>query len=668
MTKVGSKKVIAVVVTYNRKDLLRECLEALLSQDYDNCEILVVDNASTDGTKDYIKDFLKNKKIHYANTGKNIGGAGGFNYGIKEAYKIGCDYIWLMDDDSIVRKNSLKELMTADKTLGGDYGFLTSKILWTDGKPCVMNRPKKTFSSWLKDYDAKLTKVAMASFVSLFLKAETVKEFGLPIKEFFIWTDDWEYTRRISRKKACYFVGDSVVTHKCKQNIGASIANVPDDRVERFKYMYRNDVYLYRREGIKGALLFRIRLLIHEMRLKKSSLPDKRVRAQMMKDAIKSGKDFNPEIEYVEGEKNVAEFFGEPFNYGGQEAFALNMYSAIDQKRFNFTFITPFGCENSIIKEKTKLNGDKIIHDDNPFESKLRKKFIVQTANKHLNSSFDVVHIHSGSTFTLLNVAKIAKKKGIKKVIVHSHSVSDGGIKYRIIKTISDIKIGKYADIFFACSKAAGVARFPKRIIASKKFYIIKNGIKLSDYKFSKSKRDEYRKEFGLSDKHIIVNVGRFSVEKNQLFILEVLKNLLRVDEKSFLILVGGDGEMLPDIEKRIEKLDLKKRVLILRNRDDIKNILDMSDIFVLPSTREGFPFVAIEAQANGLPCIFSDTITHEANVSEAFHTAKVNDTQDWEEKISMLISKGRINTQKSLEINGFSISQMKETIEDIYG
>ena len=298
MEKV-SKKVMAVIVTYNRKELLKECLNALLNQNYKNCEILVVINGSTDGTEEYVAKELSNKKVHHINTGKNLGGAGGFNAGIKEAYRLGCDYIWIMDDDSIVHKDSLDELLNADAKLNGNYGFLSSKVLWTDNSLCVMNKQKRTFSKWFKNFDSDLEEIAMASFVSLFIKSSVVKELGLPIKDFFIWTDDWEYTRRISRKYKCYYVGKSVVTHKCRENIGASIATVPDDRLDRFKYMYRNDVVLYRREGFKGKILLKIRLAIHKARVLKAKGIDKKKRIKIINDAIKEGKKFFPEIEEI---------------------------------------------------------------------------------------------------------------------------------------------------------------------------------------------------------------------------------------------------------------------------------------------------------------------------------------------------------------------------------
>lgn len=299
MEKVSNKKVIAIIVTYNRKELLKESIEAILNQDYDNCIPLIVDNASTDGTYDYLKEYVDENKIIYKNTGSNLGGAGGFNYGMKEAYKLGCDFMWIMDDDCIAHKDTLTEFIKADEKLNGKYGFLSSKVLWKDDSICLMNKQKKTFSKWLKDFETNYQEIALGSFVSFFVKSSTVKEYGLPIKDFFIWSDDWEYSRRISRNEKCYFISSSIVTHKCKENIGASIASVDGDRLDRFKYLYRNDCVLYRGEGIKGKILLEIRLLLHKARILKSDKKDKKIRIKIINDAVKEGKKFYPEIEKV---------------------------------------------------------------------------------------------------------------------------------------------------------------------------------------------------------------------------------------------------------------------------------------------------------------------------------------------------------------------------------
>ena len=144
------KNVAAVIVTYNRKKFLKKCIEALLEQEKsEECDILVIDNASTDGTKEEIVKYIELEQVIYINTGNNLGGAGGFNFGIKEAVRLGYKYIWLMDDDCIVHKDSLKELLEADKKLDGNYGFLSSVVLWKDGTVCKMNK-QKISSNWFE--------------------------------------------------------------------------------------------------------------------------------------------------------------------------------------------------------------------------------------------------------------------------------------------------------------------------------------------------------------------------------------------------------------------------------------------------------------------------------------------------------------------------------------
>ena len=210
--------VAAVVVTYNRLPLLRQCLAALAAQTAQDLTIFLVDNASTDGTAEAVAEMALPNLV-YRNTGKNLGGAGGFAYGVREAALAGYDALWLMDDDTL-----------------------------------PMNLQRVTPYKDLPGFDGERIPAVMASFVSLFLRTEIVRRYGLPIAEFFIWSDDWEYTRRISRAQPCYVVPASRVVH-AMQNPG--IVNIAADvpaRWERYRYFYRNDVVLYRREGLRGWL------------------------------------------------------------------------------------------------------------------------------------------------------------------------------------------------------------------------------------------------------------------------------------------------------------------------------------------------------------------------------------------------------------------------------
>lgn len=292
-------KVAGIVVTYNRKELLLENIEALLKQTRKDClTIIVVDNNSTDGTRASLEDYIKGEHVLYVNTGKNLGGAGGFHYGIRYAAEHDFDYVWVMDDDCIPTETALESFLDAGKKLEGKYGFLASKVLWKDHNICKMNIQRSTLWHTVSDWNTEIVPIIMSSFVSLFMSTQIVREYGLPIKEFFIWTDDWEYTRRISLNLPCYLVNHSVVIHKSKSNFGANIASELPDRLGRYDYLYRNDVFLYRREGLNGFLYEVLRIIFHTLKVIKSAQDMKLERLKKIYCATYRGLFFHPTIEF----------------------------------------------------------------------------------------------------------------------------------------------------------------------------------------------------------------------------------------------------------------------------------------------------------------------------------------------------------------------------------
>lgn len=299
--------VVAVVVTYNRRDLLEECICALLQSDYCNLKIAVVDNASSDGTEELVRSrFSQNPAVHYFNTGKNLGGAGGFNYGMKKAMELGCDRIWLMDDDCIVRSDSLSKLIEADQALKGGFGFLCSKVLWKDGSMCRMNIPKISFSKKIEGTESSNTPVIFCTFVSFYLKTDTVREMGYPISDFFIWADDLEYSRRISRVHQSYFVPDSVVVHKSNMNIGSDLAADHSKDLGRYSFAYRNEYYVFRREGIQGRIYYTLKVLYHKAKIRRSK-DRSEYKIKLIDKAVAEGRTFDPPVEMVRSEGNSHE-------------------------------------------------------------------------------------------------------------------------------------------------------------------------------------------------------------------------------------------------------------------------------------------------------------------------------------------------------------------------
>lgn len=291
--------VITVVVTYNRKELLRKGLSCLMSQTHP-CDVLVVDNASTDGTKEMIDVEFNRNEVIYMNTGSNLGGSGGNQLGIKKAVLMGYEYIWIMDDDTWPEKDALEQLFKADKKLSGNWGFLSSVAYWTDGSICKMNWQKKDIFRHVKekDYRHSIVKVHMATFVSLLVKAEVVKQVGLPIGEYFIWTDDWEFTGRISRAGyQGFMVTDSKVVHAMKQNMRVNFALEADkDRIERFHYIYRNDVNCYRQYGLIGWLYLISKMSYTTISILLKSRDDKFKKVKIMLQGFHEGFFFEPKI------------------------------------------------------------------------------------------------------------------------------------------------------------------------------------------------------------------------------------------------------------------------------------------------------------------------------------------------------------------------------------
>ena len=175
-------KVAAIIVTFNRKDKLLRCIDAVSMQTSDvQPDIILVDNNSSDGTGELIRQYIsehedKGARILYHNLGYNSGGAGGFCFGLRKAAESGYDFMWLMDDDCIPAPDALEQFLRSDRSLGGDYGFLSGRVLWKDGTPCVMNIQRQTVTRNISFPVSDPVPVEMASFASLFIPAGIVRE------------------------------------------------------------------------------------------------------------------------------------------------------------------------------------------------------------------------------------------------------------------------------------------------------------------------------------------------------------------------------------------------------------------------------------------------------------------------------------------------------------
>jgi rhamnopyranosyl-N-acetylglucosaminyl-diphospho-decaprenol beta-1,3/1,4-galactofuranosyltransferase len=195
--------VSAVVVTYNRKELLKECLDALLNQTYPLDSIILVDNASTDGTEEFLKEhgYLKNSKIDYVRLSENTGGAGGFYEGMKRGYEKGYDWLWLMDDDGYAPKNCLEIILQDAKknNLKAINPLVVDKEDNTKLSFGLAGNMMKTDETIKKADNNGLIYGKANPFNGTFLHKDIIVKCGFVKKEMFIWGDETEYFLRIKK-------------------------------------------------------------------------------------------------------------------------------------------------------------------------------------------------------------------------------------------------------------------------------------------------------------------------------------------------------------------------------------------------------------------------------------------------------------------------------------
>lgn len=292
-------KVSAVVVTYNRVEMLKEVICALLSSKARLNHVIVIDNNSDKATQDFLLSM--GSSIEYVRLTENLGGAGGFNRGIRYFMEhTEDDAVWLMDDDTVPDESTLSSLIDFADTIGS-YGFLASDVRWIDGSRALMNNlTLKNGLGKVPEDATQSVKVANATFVSLLMSRDIIQKIGLPITEFFIWGDDIEYTERAERIAPGYFVPKANVVHKMSKNVGTNIVTDDEERIPRYYFAYRNKMYYGRKRGWIGHLKSNLRIIADAFQiLITPNVSRRRERLSSLIRGVIDGRRFNPKIEYL---------------------------------------------------------------------------------------------------------------------------------------------------------------------------------------------------------------------------------------------------------------------------------------------------------------------------------------------------------------------------------
>ena len=332
-------------------------------------------------------------------------------------------------------------------------------------------------------------------------------------------------------------------------------------------------------------------------------------------------------------------------NYGGVEMVVMNYYRYIDKTKVQFDF---FALEGSTIPQKKEIEslGGRVFVVPKYTHLIRYEKAIIKLFKEN---RYKIVHSHMNtlSVFSLLG----AKVAGVPNRILHNHSTAGKG---ETKKNIMKYALRPFAKLFptelCACSKLAGNWIYGK----GTKFKVFNNAIDLDKYKYDDKKRESLRAELGLEGKKVIGHIGRFCYQKNHDFLIDIFNEVLKVEKDASLMLIG-EGELEQEVKDKVKKLGIEDRVLFMGKRPDAYRYYQAMDLFLLPSRYEGLPVVGVEAQACGLPCVFSDCVTDEAKFLNS--TVYVSGgIEEYVEKVVEGLKAERKDTSEEMRKVGFDI------------
>ena len=347
-------------------------------------------------------------------------------------------------------------------------------------------------------------------------------------------------------------------------------------------------------------------------------------------------------------------------NYGGSQAMIVNLVRAMDRDKVQCDFIVDhpeyMGMKDIVESLGCKIYVMPTFHGTNVKEIKdAWDAFFVE------HPEYQILHSHSRSYASIY--LPIASKHGLK-TIIHSHNTSNGKGFTAFVKDLLQRPLRRKADYFIGCSKEAGEWLFGEKVVKGDRFYILNNAIDTDRFTYDEQIRIKYRDMFNLKDEKVFIQVGRMSEQKNYLFTLDIFADYLREDPRAKLFLVGN-GELREAIDQKIIELHLENNVTVLEYRNDVDHLLQMADVFLMPSLFEGLSVAAVEAQASGIRCLLSDKCDRNVNITglcEFLPLEKEKWVQAMKEETGL-----RPYTKEDIIKAGFDVKTTAKWLEEFY-
>lgn len=346
-------------------------------------------------------------------------------------------------------------------------------------------------------------------------------------------------------------------------------------------------------------------------------------------------------------------------NAGGAETFLMKIYREIDKSKYQMDFAVADANEGFYDKEIISMGGK--IHHITPKSKGVFENF---GDIRRLVRREGYKYVLRTSQHSLSALELLAAKLGGAKVRVFRSSNSNtttGSKKQLLLHNLCMFMPRFFANVRIAPSTEAAEYMFGKGCIESGNALLVNNGVDTSVYKYSEIGKTKTRHELGIDIQNFVVgHIGRFNQQKNHKFLVDVFKEIRMINSKAILLLVGT-GELQDSIKQEVVQLGLKDCVVFAGVREDIPEILSAMDVFVFPSLYEGMPNTVIEAQATGLPCIISDTITKEANITRLVEYVSLEKSpREWAE-MALKIQTCREPQNIEFDKMGYSIKSVAE-------
>ena len=355
-------------------------------------------------------------------------------------------------------------------------------------------------------------------------------------------------------------------------------------------------------------------------------------------------------------------------NIGGMETYIMSQYRHLDRESIQYDFLNITGESDIVFSSEIKKNGSMIYNVSSRHINPLKHYWDTIRLLWNVRHKYRAIVLNTCHLYYIFPLF-IAMLFRYPKRIIHSHNSGDElkmTLKRRMLVLLNRLLMKLSVTDYWACSEIAGRWMFERD-----SFIVVHNAIEMEKFLYNKSERISVRTKLKLDGKFVIGNVARFTYQKNHLFLIEVFREIYRRDNTAVLLLIGdstSDDSIYNTVKNKVVDYGLEKNVHFLGMRQDVNNLYQGMDCFLLPSHFEGLCIAALEAQASGVLCICSDALSKETKIAPNLFFKSLHDSaKDWAEFIIEKRNFKRTDVSTYIKSAGYDINEEVKRVTRLY-